>query len=980
MDPTRHKAGAHLNSRDRELLQLLAAGRTTQEIAAALQVSAKTIQSLRRGLMAKVGAKRIPELVKYAQDHTGPASSASSAADKRSVPTLLQTKLHAPVHIRKHVARPRLLETLNENERCPLTLVSAPAGYGKSTLVAQWLNASKRRSAWVSLGNDDNDLRVFLRYWVAAVQTLFPRGCIETTALLEATELPPRSVLVGSLSNDLEAIGKPFFLVLDDYHCINNEEVHNLLGDLLRYPPRPLHLVLITRRDPPLSLAALRASGKLTQIRQEELRFTKPEMGAVLNKMAGVTVSDTALTHLNEAMEGWIVGLHLVGLLLRDEDDPDAFLLRLKGDFPEVRDYLVAEVLARLPASIQGCLIKVSILNRLCGPLCEALCSPAGRSADLPMNGAEFIRELDESNLFVIGMDGRGEWWRFHHVFQQLLASQLRQRCPAAEIDDLHRRASDWFESEGLVDEAIHHALAAKDERQAALAVERNWRAMMNAGKWHVAAGWLSKLPAQLVQERPELLLALAFKHFYYLNVPAIPPVLDKIETLAKEDAETPDLSGEVAMFRSYCDYLTDQGASSLRHIEYALERIPVSDVEFRSQTEILFSLSGLMEGQLDRVTRDIRAWLSGPSAVDGLRECCLLWSLAFTHYMAGDLPAATRRTRTLRKAAESSGIGNMVAWSNYLDGLVHLQRGDLRTAIQQLEKAGERKYLHLTRAAADALGALAVAYQANGQIDQASTTLQTLEHFSTDLGLPFSDLVDACAAQIALMSDRPESALDWLRRTRPPSEMGMMSWFIQPCVIRCKALVAQSSAESLAEAEAKLRELADMNRAHHNTCQLISILSLLAVVCGALRKRDEAFSTLDNALALARPGGFVFPFIELGQPMVDLLKRLRDGKGDGAHIDRILSVFPEEVAATAPRPSPSPRASSPLIEPLTNRELDTLELLAKRLYDKEIAEGLSVSTETVRTHLKHIYQKLQVSNRRQAIIKAEEFGLLRGE
>ena len=302
--------------------------------------------------------------------------------------------------------------------------MSAPAGYGKTTLVTQWLQAVETQPAWLQLSEDDSELRTFLSYLVAAIQVRFPKACTDTAALLEAAQLPPLSLLADTLSNDLDSGSDPLVLVLDDYHLVSNAEIHELLETLLRYPPRPLHLVLVTRHDPAISLASLRARGWLTEIRQDDLRFTKTEVNAVLLEMAGISVSEPTLNHLEEQLEGWIVGLHLVGLVLRHQPDPEAFLSGLKGGFQRVYDYLSEQVLARQSEAVRECLIQTSVLDRFCASLVEAV---TAENSGVRLNGEDFVQEVQLANLFVVPLDAHDEWFRYHHLFQDLLKRQLEQ-------------------------------------------------------------------------------------------------------------------------------------------------------------------------------------------------------------------------------------------------------------------------------------------------------------------------------------------------------------------------------------------------------------------------------------------------------------------------------------------------------------------------------------------------------------------------
>ena len=604
------------------------------------------------------------------------------------------------------------------------------------------------------------------------------------------------------------------------------------------------------------------------------------------------------------------------------------------------------------------------------------------------MDGADFIAKLQSENLFLIALDTENGWFRYHHLFQDLLQNQLKRRCSPEEIATIQLQASVWFEGKGLIDESLKHALQADDVEHAAQIVERNSRAVMNEDKWYVLEKWLAKLPEAVVWERPELLIVLALKHFYRLDLAAILPVLERIEELAGSGAETHDLSGEVAMFRGFCLLHQGDAARALKHLEHAMDRVALSDVEFRSGIELHFALAAQMEGQMKRATRTVNELLRTRSPLAPLAETRLLLALTYVSYLAGDLEGAERHIPRQRKVAISYGLDNATAWCDYLKGLSCLQRGELDEAIRLLEAAGKRKYFLFTRAAVDALGALALAYQAHGQPEQAGATMRSLREFAAYLGQLFNPLADAFAARLALMRGRPEVAVRWLEtNTSPPADV-MLWWSETPCVTWCRALISEGSATGLRDAEERLRVYADQNEAHHNTCQLIGILSLLAIACQKQDERDVARSTLERALTLARPSGFLFPFLEVGRPMADLLKRLQKQNVAVDQIEKILAAFRDDKQVAGPQAAGHPSASAhqplrpsipsqPLVESLTDRELDVLELLAKRLQNKEIADKLFISPGTVKGHLKSIYQKLSVNKRREAVEKAKKLRIL---
>jgi LuxR family maltose regulon positive regulatory protein len=881
------------------------------------------------------------------------------------------------------VPRPRLLDRLEQGRNLPLTLVSAPAGFGKSTLVSQWLEVQDEPSAWLSLDASDSDLLTFLNHLVAAIRTAFPESCTNIAALAHTAKPSAVSVLAKTLINDINIIDTPFALVLDDYHLIGaDSDVHEVLEALLQHPPLILNLLILARRDPPLSLARVRANGQITDVRLLDLQLSAAESAIFLERAAGCKLSSQALADVYEKLEGWAAGLRLLALALHTSKNPDATVAGLKRGIPEIERYLLQEVLAQQTPELKQCLLKTSILNRFCASLSEAVCAPGSRPTESELSGSDFIHTASE--LLCVSLDDREDWFRYHHLFQALLLAELKRHFSPDEVATIHLRASEWFEAEGLIGEAINHAHAAEDVKRAAQIVERHWRSIMDDDKWYVLEEWLSRMPDSLVQLRPELLLASAWRHYYRLDVAAIPPILERVDDLMADGAQTHDLSGEVAFFRAFFSFLEGEGALSVKYVEHALNHIPVTNHMFRGEAECTFGLAGQMEGQLDRVARAIMGWLEDTSALHPMRETRLLVSLVIVYAIAGDTERAKQYTQRLRIVATSPDIQNPLAWSDYLEGLLNLQRGELDAAIRFLEKASARRYYQdVPEAAIDTLVALAFAYQARAQPEQAATTLQVLREFITHLGPSFLVFAESCAARLSLMQGRAKPALRWLEANAPPPTKVMLWWQDVPCVTRCRALLAKGSAESLREAAARLQEYADQNEAQHNSCQLIGILALQAIAYEKLGKVKETSIALERAITLARPGGIIFPFLELGSPMAELLQRRTKNSDDGAFGQEILSAFEDvrERRMLDPSvPSVTDHAAGTnlqLVEPLTNREIEVLELLSQRRRDKEIAKQLFISPETVKSHLRNIYGKLDAHNRREAVNRALEADIL---
>ncbi|MGD9197764.1 MAG: hypothetical protein PVH97_05735, partial [Desulfobacterales bacterium] len=428
-------------------------------------------------------------------------------ADETDIGIILRTKLHRPPAPSDYVHRPRLSEYLDQQLERPLALVSAPAGYGKSTLVSCWLDRCDNPNAWISLDENDNDLRQFLSYFLAAVETVFPNSVKETMTLVNAPTLPPLSSLVGTLANQLDMIEQDFILVLDDIHTIQEKSVYHLLNDLLRHPPRPMHLVLIGRRDPLLNIATLRARSQLAEVRLQDLRFTAGETATYLKQILNRQFDEDLATAWSEKTEGWVTGLRLAALSMQHRGDFKTILPELKGSTQYVMEYLFNEVLSHQPPDLRDFLLKTSILDRFCAPMYDAMVGTAVGPGDTQNDAWQFINQLKKENLFLISLDVEGQWFRYHHLFQNLLKRQLKRHYPPNEITTLHSRASEYFESQGLITESIKHALATEDHGRTAEIVERHRHDEFDADRWYVVERWLAMLPAKVKRQRPSILM-----------------------------------------------------------------------------------------------------------------------------------------------------------------------------------------------------------------------------------------------------------------------------------------------------------------------------------------------------------------------------------------------------------------------------------------------------------------------------------------
>jgi LuxR family maltose regulon positive regulatory protein len=448
---------------------------------------------------------------------------------------LIKTKLHRPLIPVDLVSRPQLSDWLDVRRNRPLTLVSAPAGYGKSTLISSWLDTCKYPHVWLTLDEQDNDLKVFLSYFLAAIRTVFPEALEYTRNLLGAHNQPPIKELARSLSNEINQIEDFFVFVLDDYEVIQNVAMHDFINELLIYPPQNMNLVMCTRIDPPISLVNLRAQSQLTEIRAQDLCFTKEEAHVMLQNMLGNTVDMTTAQLMEAQTEGWVTGIRLAALALRHRVGKQRIEEKPTANNRYVSDYLMSEILDKQVNTFSEWLLKTSILARFNAGLCETVCS-----GESEMDGGVFLERLEGSNLFAIPLDDQCQWVRYHHLFRDFLQRELVRRYDTAEIATFHMQASNWFDQNGLIDEAIDHALAAGDLHAAAQIVERNRHTILDKDQWYVLKKWLARFPDEIKQQRPEFMLAEAWVLQFQFDLPAIISLMDTVENTLEDAGAEP--------------------------------------------------------------------------------------------------------------------------------------------------------------------------------------------------------------------------------------------------------------------------------------------------------------------------------------------------------------------------------------------------------------------------------------------------------
>ncbi|MGD9148604.1 MAG: hypothetical protein PVI80_23780, partial [Anaerolineae bacterium] len=623
---------------------------------------------------------------------------------------LVRTKLQRPRLRENLVARPRLLEQLRTGLNCKLTLVSAMAGSGKSTLLNQWLEDCPYPSVWLSLDERDNDLAVFLTYLIGAMQTVFPGACGRTLSSLESSrELRPEGIM-ASLINEMEeipltlaesapeqrgAFPRILILVLDDYHRISDPAILQAMSLLIEHLPKGVHLTLASRTDPVLPIPLLRARGEIMELRAADLRFTPEEVESFLTVTFGLELSREAVGVLQAETEGWIAGLQLVALSLRNLPDQSKLVQTLKKkSIYLVVEYLVAEVLSQQPEAIREFLLRTSIMDRFCAPLCEAVsCAEAsaalvsegaGSFPEIPLDGQSFLESLEKDNLFVVPLDLEGDWYRYHHLFQGILRQELAAQRSEEEIAILHSRAGAWLASHGHIEEALQHALAAGDMTGAARLIEANVHETLGQDRYHTLRRWLQMLPDELVQQRLGLLLAGAWVVQHQLNLGALLPLVQRAETLLESGLQQLDppaidaFRGEIDFFWGMLAYWQGDAQKCLVYCQRALERLPKARPFARAQTVGYQVLAYQRVGRKDMAAEVTDRSYFQYGKLSDLQTARLPTVLTLVHILSGDLYEAAQTAEATLKAAVQGNLANSIGWGHYLSGLLSYEWNDL--------------------------------------------------------------------------------------------------------------------------------------------------------------------------------------------------------------------------------------------------------------------------------------------------------------
>ncbi len=886
---------------------------------------------------------------------------------------LLQTKFYVPSIRSNQVLRPRLIDLLNGGMDKTLILVSAPAGYGKTTLVSRWLKETEIPSAWLSLDAGDNDPIRFLQYLVTAVQPIAPGIGDDLLGMLQGAQPPQYEDVINLLTNELASISGQYVLVLDDFHLINSEAVINIVIYLLDHLSQQKHLVLLTRIDPPLPLSRLRVRNQLVDIRADQLRFTREEMTAFLNNVMGLTLSADDLSAMETRTEGWIAGLQLAALSMQSSKDLHGFVSAFTGSHHYVMDYLVEEVLRLQPGKVSDFLLQTSILDHMCGALCESVINTDAKE---PINGQEMLEALERMNLFVIPLDDERRWYRYHHLFANVLRKRLEQQYPQL-LSDLHLRASRWFEQNGLTSEAIQQAIAANDKDRAAQLIEGNGCFLLMSGEIATLLNWINA-----IEFNPEIHPWLAIQKAWALaltgNMEQIEPILlvpEKILTPLEPTAEVKTLLGTIAAARAHCANSQGDTQSAARYAKQALEKLPDCSSISRSIRSVATSTLGdasWINGDLDDATHAYSEAIRIGQEAGNLHMVIIAnHNLADVLMEQGQLHrAAEKYNQSLQMAVRPDGQRSPLAGGIFAGlGRLSYEYNRLGDAAQDLHRCIDicRQWEEFSSQAV-ACALLARLEQVRGNAEESQKALRNAEQITDKYTLSPRQriLVNSDLARLWLAQGNLERLSQFIQKSGLTIDDDILYQRGPEYVILLRTLIAQGDYDASLALSQRLLQKAEASR---RMGQVIEVMVLQALTFQARKELDQALSALKKAISLARPEKYARTFVDEGEPMVKLLHLARSHQIETEYTTDLLSVMEEGKVITQAPPQL-------LIEPLTAREIEVLRLIEAGCSNQEIAGKLVISFTTVKRHISNIYTKLDAKNRTQAVAIGKELKL----
>ena len=873
------------------------------------------------------------------------------------------------------ITRSRLGKGMDEGFERKLTLISAPAGFGKTTLIVDWIHKHKIPAAWFSVDKADNDPLHFLTYVILGFQTLEAKTGKAALTMLQSPQPPTIESILINLINDVTQNPQDFALVLDDYHLVDARPIHDLMAFLLENLPEQMHLIIATRSDPPLQLLPrLRGQNQLTELRAADLSFSADETASLFNQSLNLQLSTRDIQLLETRTEGWVAGLQLAALSLQGRKDPSGFIQGFKGDNRYIADYLTEEVLSRQPEHLRNFLLQTSILERLSGSLCDAVTDQK--------NSRQMLDTLEKANLFVIPLDDERCWYRYHHLFADLLQQRLRTQ-QGDRVPELHRRASQWFARNGFQNEAMDHALVAQDYARAAQLMAEIAESDWDRARESRLLGWFKKLPEEHIDANPKLCIFYArelFKSGYLDDAEKRLQAVEKmLESTSISDLNKPGLQGRIAVIRAYISTRTDNLSRTIYFSRRALKLLPERDLNWRSVAATMLGFGYGSDKLIEAQQAYFEAMKISKAAGNVYYHIFAGSCLGSVMAKRGKFKEAKDFSRQLLSLAIENGIeqtgiagslygslGNILCeWNDFEEGMRLLNKG-----IELSELGRDPVIL-----ASCQIG-LVRALMYRMDIAAALKLMDEITERAGNFALPpwITGPISAFKVFFWLASGDLNAAVNWAQERELSIDDKISNLYQLEYLTLAHILIAQKKLE---EADCLLQRLIETAKAGDHVYMMIEMRLCRLTIFMLKAETASAMAELQAALTLAEPGGLIMIFVSKGKPVADLLeefvavkKRDHDPGQAGfslSYAKKILSAFKAAI----------PPKTEGLMDPISEREMEVLHLIAAGLSNREIAEKLFISLNTVKTHTKNINSKLDVNSRIKAVARAKELKLL---
>jgi len=897
---------------------------------------------------------------------------------------ILQTKLHRPPVTDDYIIRKKIIEHLESNISKPLSLMVAPAGYGKSIIVSQWLERTRARYAWFSIDEEHNTLRLFLSYVFVAIQKIFPGSLEQLAHMMQAYELPPLKTISNYLINDLDKISDEFILVLDDFHNIHEKSILKLIAELLRFPPENMQLSILSRRDPSISLSSLRTQGRIVEIRTKELCFSESEIALLFKRLLKFDLDWDITKELLEKTEGWVVGLRLASLTFNVKENAVSELGNVKVDSPLVAEYLIGELLSKQSIEIQECLLLSSILNRFCPELLDVICSSVYKEKSRESTGLKFLKYLISANLFVIPLDDENKWFRYHHLFQNLLQQELKKQKSTDHINKLHRSVGLWFEKNNYLDEALQHFLYAGDTSHAIRLIDHNRYNLMNNEKWYKLELWLNMFPPEIIKKNVILLSTQAYLfeflgEFYkaFENIGQAKQLLNNHNLSASIRKK---IRGEVSTLEMEQHIILGDGEKGIQCGKKALQLLPAVAHHILSYS-IGFQVAGYqMIGKMEEGIRILDETNKKLSLPPGIIQARFKTFLSGIYWMEGDLEAVKTAAYQCLRIGEDFRLPESITFARYFLGIYHYCRNNLVQSEKYLMAIINDDYFVRPTYLVNSTFVMALLYKSKGRKKKLVQSIKKLLDRIRETSYKDSfSLIQAIQVELAIRHNELDRAEEQAKEATF-SQFPPAWYFYVPQLTPIKLMLLQNTNKSLQKAMEQLNELDTyLNKINRNTIR-IEVLALKALIFKAQNNETVALKMLMELLSLAEPGGNIRTFVDFGNPMNELLKLYRKTSGENLYVDELLKAFEEEtpsednILEKEDMALSNEKAES--FNALTPREIEVINQVTAGLKNKEISENLFVSDETVKKHLSNIFRKLKVTNRIELVNEVREMNI----